>query len=164
MKVLIAVVMFLFGAFVGFLLVPMFNELASSMYVEEEYSTPRIKTVLRGFGITLPVDVSDINMFLKQDGQDKQVWLKFECSSDVRDAFVEKLTSTHFGHFNREVENPKMSDGTPITWWTYSNSFRYYEFKDMCAAYDEVLRNFYLYAVSSGDDAVEPVRFPVEED
>lgn len=148
MKVLIAVVMFLFGLFVGILVMPMFNEFSSAMYIEEEYSTPRIKTILHGFGITLPLEASDVNMFLKQDGQDKQVWVKFSCSSEVKDAFVERLRASRSGYFNHEIASPKMMDGTPITWWTYSNTFPYYEFKDIGTAYDEVLQNFYIFAVS----------------
>ena len=150
MKVLIAVVMFLFGVFVGILIMPLFNEFAAPLYLEEEYSTPRIKTLLHRFGITLPLEATGINVFMKQDGQEKQIWVKFECSSEVRDAFITSLNASHSGMFNSEVENPKMMDGTPITWWTYSDTFRYYEFKDMCAAYDEILHNFYIYAVSSG--------------
>ena len=150
MKVLIAIVMFLFGVFVGVLIMPFFNEFGAPMSFEEEYSTPRIKTLLHGFGITLPLEASGINLFMKQNGQDKQIWVKFECSPEVKDAFIENLTASHSGHFNSEVESPKMMDGSPITWWTYSRSFRYYEFKNMCAAYDESLRVFYIYAISSG--------------
>lgn len=146
MKVLIAVVMFLFGLFVGILVVPGFKEFSTPMYLEEEYSTPRIKTLLSGFGITLPLEVSNVNLFTKQDGEKKQLWLKFECSPEVRDDFVAQLTSRHTGLFNRVVETPKMLDGSPIIWWTYSNAFNYYEFKGMCVAYDEILRNLYLYA------------------
>ena len=149
MKVLIAIVMFLFGVFVGVLVMPMFNEFGSPMSFEEEYSMPRIKTLLHGFGITLPLEASDINLFVKQSGLDKQLWVKFECPPDAKDAFVAKLMSSHSGLFNREVESPKMMDGTPITWWTYNNTLRYYEFMDMCGAYDETLHNFYIYAVSS---------------
>ena len=154
MKALIAIVMFLFGLFVGILIVPTFKEFSSPLYMEEEYSTPRIKTLLHGFGITLPPEASDINLFLAQDGAKKQVWLKFECSQDVKDDFVEKLNMNHSGLFNREIATPKMQDGTPITWWTYSNSFRYYEFRDLCVSYDELLRNLYLYAVSDGGESV----------
>ena len=67
MKVLIAIVMFLFGLFVGILIIPTFKEFSTPMYSEEEYSTPRMKTVLSGFGITLPREAVDINLYLKQD-------------------------------------------------------------------------------------------------
>jgi len=150
MKALIAIVMFLFGLFVGVLIMPTFNEMTSQMYIEEEYSTPRVKTILNGFGITLPLEVSDLNLFMKQDGEKKQVWVKFECSPEVRDAFMEQLNQKHSGLFNREIETPKLSEGTPIIWWTYRNSYRYYEFKDMCAAYDDLLHNLYIYSISDG--------------
>ena len=150
MKVLIAIVMFLFGLFIGILVVPTFQEFSTPLYMEEEYSTPRIKSILSGFGVTLPLEVSNLNLFLKQDGEKKQVWVKFECSEEVREAFVAQLTAKHSGLFNREVERPKMSDGTPIVWWTYVDSFRYHEFNDMCVAYDEFLHNLYLYAISDG--------------
>jgi hypothetical protein len=148
MKVLIAIVMFLFGVFVGILVMPMFKEFSTSMYIEEEYSSPRIKSLLREFDITLPLEAADVNLFLKQDGLKKKIWLKFECSPEVRDDFISRLTSRHAGMFNREIESPTMLDGTVITWWGYRNSFRYYEFNGMCAAYDETLRQLYLYAVS----------------
>ena len=154
MKALIAIVMFLFGLFVGILIIPTFKEFSTPLYMEEEYSTPRVKTLLHGFGIVLPPEASDVNLFLAQDGAKKQVWVKFECPADVKDAFVEKLNLNHAGLFNREIESPKMQDGTPITWWTYSNSFRYYEFKDMCVSYDDLLRNLYLYAISDGTETV----------
>jgi len=150
MKILIAVVMFLFGLFVGILAMPFISEVTSPLYLEEEYSTPRIKTLLHGFGITLPLEASDVNLFLKQDGQVKHLWLKFECPQETTDAFVAQLSASHSGLFNREIETPKLFDGSPITWWTYRNSYRYYEFNDMCAAYDDLMRNFYLYAVSDG--------------
>ena len=148
MKVLIAIVMFLFGLFVGILVVPTFQEFSTPLYSEEEYSTPRIKSILNGFGVTLPLEASNLNLFLKQDGAKKQVWVKFECSEAVKDALIEELSGKHPGLFNREIETPKMLDKSPIVWWTYVNSFRYYEFKDMCVAYDEFLHNLYLYAVS----------------
>lgn len=149
MKVLIAIVMFLFGLFIGILVVPTFKEFSAPLYMEEEYSTPRLKSVLNGFGVTLPLEASDLNLFLRQDGNRRQVWVKFECTEDVKDAFVEQLNLKHSGLFNREVETPKMIDGSPITWWTYRNTFRnYYEFKDMCVAYDDILRKLYLYAIS----------------
>ena len=150
MKVLIAVVMFLFGVFVGFLVTPFVNEFAKPMYVEEEYSSPRIKTLLNSFGITLPLEASEVNLFVKQDGEVNSAWLKFSCSPEVKEEFVEELTRRHPGLFNREVETPKMFDGTMITWWNFNNSLRYYEFDNMCAAYDDVLRNLYVYAVSGG--------------
>ena len=148
MKVLIAIVMFLVGLFVGILIVPTFKEFSTPLYVEEEYSSPRIKSILSGFGVTLPLEASNLNLFLRQDGQKKQVWVKFECNEEVRDAFIEQLNSKHPGLFNREVETPKMYDGTPITWWSFSNTFRYYEFDGMCGAYDDILHNFYIYASS----------------
>ena len=58
-----------------------------------------------------------------------------------------------------------MFDGTPVTWWTFNNSFRYYEFDGMCAAYDEILHHVYLYAVQ--DDVnrdPESPSFSAEED
>ena len=155
MKVLIAIVMFLFGLFIGILVVPTFKEFSTPLYMEEEYSSPRIKSVLNGFGVTLPLEVSNLNLFLKQDGGKKQVWVKFECSEEVKDAFVEELNSKHSGLFNREIETPKMLDGSPIVWWTYANSFRYIEFRDMCVAYDDLLHNLYLYAVS--DEGTKPL-------
>ena len=148
MKALIAVVMFLFGLFVGILIVPTFKEFSTPLYMEEEYSTPRIKSILNGFGVILPLEVSNVNLFTKQDGEKKTVWMKFECSPEVKDEFVDQLNARHSGLFNRVIETPKMLDGTPITWWTYSNTFHYYEFKDMCVAYDEILRNLYLFAVN----------------
>ena len=152
MKVLIAIVMFLFGVFVGILVVPMFQEFSTSMYIEEEYSSSRVKSLLHEFGVTLPPEAADVNLFLKQDGLKKEIWVKFECSSDVRDDFITQLTSRHSGAFRHEFEPPKMLDGTMITWWGYRNTFRYYEFDDMCAAYDENLLQLYLYAVSDGSD------------
>ena len=146
MKVLIAIVMFLFGLFIGILIIPTFKEFSSPMSVEEEYSTPRIKTILSGCGIILPLEAADVNLYLRQSENKKQVWLKFECSNDVKEEFMQQLNSKHAGMFNREIEAPKMFDGTVITWWNFSNSFRYYEFDGMCAAYDENLRQIYLYA------------------
>ena len=157
MKVLIAIVMFLFGLFVGILVVPTFKEFSTPMSLEEEYSTPRIKTILREFGVTLPLEASDVNLYLKQDGLKKQLWVKFECSPEVRDDFIMQLSSKNSGLFNREIETPKMLDGTPITWWSYRESApgarsaaRYYEFHDMCAAYDESLHMIFIYAISDG--------------
>lgn len=151
MKVLIAIVMFLFGLFVGILIIPTFKEFSTSMLSEEEYSTPRMKTVLSGFGITLPLEAADINLYLKQGEKERQVWVKFECPADAKDEFMQRMKARHAGMFNREIEFPKMFDGTPVTWWTFNNSFRYYEFDSMCAAYDELLQQVYLYAVQ--DDA-----------
>lgn len=152
MKALIAIVMFLFGIFVGILVVPMFKEFSTPMYIEEEYSSPRIKTLLHEFDITLPPEALDINLFLKQDGLKKELWVKFECSPEVRDDFVAQINARHPGLFNSEITSPKMYDGTPITWWSYRRSFRYYEFSGMCAAYDDTLRQLYLYAFSDGND------------
>ena len=115
MKVLIAIVMFLFGLFVGILVVPGFKEFSTPLYLEEEYSTPRIKTLLSGFGITLPLEVSNVNLFTKQDGEKKQLWMKFECTPEVKDEFVAQLTSRHVGLFNRVVETPKC--------WTVPRSY-----------------------------------------
>ena len=151
MKVLIAIVMFLFGIFVGLLIMPTFQEFSSSMYIEEEYSMPKLKTILREFGITLPPEATEINLFSKQDGQKKQLWVKFECSPEVRDELITALNSKFSGMFNREIESPKMLNGTVIPWWSYRNTFLYYEFHGMCAAYDDILRTFYIYAVSEGD-------------
>lgn len=147
MKILIATVMFLFGLFVGILIIPTFKEFSTSMLSEEEYSTPRMKTVLSGFGITLPLEASDINLYMKQDEEKRQVWVKFECPVDAKEEFMQKLNQRHAGMFNREIESPKMFDGTPISWWTFNNSFRYYEFDGMCAAYDDLLHHIYIYAV-----------------
>ena len=149
MKVLIAIVMFLFGLFVGILIIPAFKEFSTTLMSEEEYSTPRMKTVLSGFGITLPLEAADINLYLKQSEDIRQVWVKFECPADANDEFMQRLNARHSGLFNREIESPKMFDGTPVTWWTFNNSFRYYEFDGMCAAYDELLHQVYLYAVQS---------------
>ena len=156
MKVLIAVVMFLFGLFVGILIVPMFNEFSAPMYTEEEYSTPRIKTLLNEFHIVLPLDAADVNLFLSRHGEKKQLWVKFECPPEAKEDFINRLNSTHAGLFNRIIESPKMLDGTPIVWWSYSNSFHYYEFNDMCVAYDEFLHNLYIYAVS-GDSEMSKI-------
>ena len=150
MKVLIAIVMFLFGLFVGFLVTPFVNEFAKPLYVEEEYSSPRVKTLLNSFGITLPLEASEVNLFVKQEGELNRAWLKFSCSPEVKEEFMAELNRRHPGLFNREVESPKMFDGTMITWWSFNNSLRYYEFNDMCAAYDDLLRYCYVYAVSDG--------------
>jgi len=152
MKVLIAIVMFLFGLFVGILVFPMFQEFSTPMYAEEEYSTPRIKTLMNEFGIILPMEAADINLFLSRHGEKKQLWVKFECQPEVEEEFVNRLNATHAGMFNRIIESPKMFDGTPIIWWTYSNSFQYIEFKDMCVAYDEFLHKVYIYAVSGDSE------------
>lgn len=157
MKVLIAVVMFLFGIFVGILVVPMFKEFSTPMYIEEEYSSARVKSLLHEFDIALPLDAQDVNLFLKQNGMKKELWVKFECSPEVRDEFIAQIDARHSGLFSREVSSPQMFDGTVITWWSFRNSFRYYEFHGMCAAYDDTLRQLYLYAVS--DDS-EPEHFP----
>ena len=164
MKALIAIVMFLFGVFVGILIVPTFKEFSTPLYLEEEYSSPRIKSLLHEFGITLPLEAAEVNLYLKQDGTRKQLWVKFECSPEVRDAFISKLNIDHGGMFNREIESPKMYDGTPVVWWSYSNTFRYYEFNGMCAAYDDILRNFYIYATSdSGKNESAPAKGPASD-
>ncbi|MBP5586604.1 MAG: hypothetical protein J6Y92_09660 [Lentisphaeria bacterium] len=152
MKALIAVVMFLFGVFVGVLVVPMFKEFSTPFYAEEEYSTPRIKTLLNEFGIILPLEANDVNLFLSRNGETKRLWVKFDCPTEAKEDFINKLNSTHHGLFNRIIETPKMIDGTPIIWWTYSNSFQYIEFRDMCVAYDELLHNLYIYAVSGDSE------------
>ena len=154
MKVLIAIVMFLFGLFVGILIIPMFNEFSTPMYVEEEYSTPRIKTLLNEFGITLPLEAVDVNLFLSRKGETKRLWVKFECPPEAKEDFINRLNSTHAGLFNRFIESPKMFDGSPIVWWSYSNSFHYYEFSDMGVAYDEILHNMYIYAVSGDSETL----------
>ena len=151
MKVLIAIVMFLFGLFIGILIIPTFKEFSTPMSVEEEYSTPRVKTILSGFGITLPIDATDINLYLRQSESKKQIWMKFECTSEVKEEFMEQLNSKHPGMFNREIETPKMFDGSVVSWWSFRDSFRYYEFNGMCAAYDDLLHTLYLYAIH--DDA-----------
>ena len=151
MKVLIAIVMFLFGLFIGILIIPTFKEFSSPMSVEEEYSTPRIKTILSGCGITLPLEAADVNLYLRQNENRKQVWLKFECSDEVKEAFMQQLNSKHAGLFNREIEKPEMFDGSVVTWWTFRETFRYYEFNGMCAAYDDSLHTLYLYAIQDED-------------
>ena len=153
MKVLIAIVMFLFGLFIGILIIPAFQEFSSPMSVEEEYSTPRIKTILSGCGVILPLEAADVNLYLRHNENKKQIWLKFECSDEVKEAFIQQLNSKHAGMFNREIETPKMFDGSVITWWTFRNTFRYYEFNGMCAAYDDVLRQLYLYVIQDEDNA-----------
>ena len=52
-------------------------------------------------------------------------------------------------------ETPTMFDGSVITWWTFRNTFRYYEFNGMCAAYDDTLRTLYLYAVQDDEPSEE---------
>ena len=153
MKILIAVVMFLFGLFIGILIIPAFQEFSSPMSVEEEYSTPRIKTILSGCGITLPLEAADVNLYLRQSENKKQVWLKFECSDEVKEAFMQQLNAKHAGMFNREIETPKMFDGSAVSWWTFRNTFRYYEFSGMCAAYDDVLHTLYLYAIQDDESS-----------
>ena len=165
MKVLIAIVMFLFGLFVGILIIPTFKEFSTSMLSEEEYSTPRMKTVLSGFGITLPLEAADINLYFKQGEEKRQVWVKFECPDGAKDEFMQRLNARHAGMFNREIEMPRMFDGTPVSWWSFNNSFRYYEFDGMCAAYDDLLHQVYLYAIQ--DDAKPEPKvqsFSTEED
>ena len=164
MKVLIAIVMFLFGLFVGVLVTPFINEFAKPMYVEEEYSSPRVKTLLSGFGITLPLEASEVNLFVKREGELNRAWLKFSCSPEVKEEFVEELNRRHPGLFSREVEAPKMFDGTMITWWNFNDSFRYYEFNDMCAAYDDILRNFYVYAVTDESGSHDSASAAAESD
>ena len=156
MKILIAVVMFLFGVFVGVLVVPMFKEFSTPYYAEEEYSTPRIKTLLNEFGIILPLEASDINLFLSRNGEEKRLWVKFDCPVEATEDFITKLNSTHRGLFNRIVESPKMIDGMPIIWWTYSNSFQYHEFRGMCVAYDDLMHKVYIYAVSGDSPSAPP--------
>ena len=148
MKALIAIVMFIFGIFVGLLVTPFIQEFSTTMYEEVEYSTPRVKTLLRGFGITLPPEVADLNVFEKQDGSTRQVWMKFECTPETKDEFIESLNRSHAGHFNRELEPPRTYEGMTISWWTFQDSYHYYEFHDICAAYDELLHNLYLYAIA----------------
>ena len=153
MKVLIAIVMFAFGILVGLLVTPAIQEFSSTMYVEEEYSAPRLKTMLRSFGITLPLEAADINVFHTQNGATRQVWVKFECPPDVKEDFIERLRESHQGLFNRVIPTPKMSNGMGIPWWTFQTTYQYYEFRDMCAAYDDFLRNMYLYAILDGTES-----------
>ena len=150
MKVLIAIVMFVLGVLVGLLATPFLQEFSTTMYQEEEYSTPRVKTLLRGFGITLPAEAADLNVFLTQNGSSKQVWVKFECSPEAKDDFVEKLNTSHAGHFKRELPTPKTYEGMNISWWTFQPSYHFYEFNDIFIAYDELLQNLYLYAFTDG--------------
>ena len=156
MKVLIAVVMFLFGLFIGILVVPTFKEFSSSMYSEEEYSSDRINTILREFGInSLPEEASNINLFMKQDGDKKELWVRFHCSAEEKSSFVEGVSSRHIGRFNGdEPPVPKMHDGTSITWWAYKGASGKNEFSDLCVAYDEFARNVFLYAISDGERAL----------
>ena len=148
MKVLIAIVMFIFGVFVGLLVTPFLQEFSTTMYEEEEYSAPRVKTLLRAYGITLPAEATELNVFQKQDGSTRQVWVKFECPPEAKDEFIEKLTTSHSGHFNRELPPPRTYEGTTISWWTIQQSYHFYEFNDITVAYDELLRNLYLYAIA----------------
>ena len=150
MKALIAIVMFIFGIFVGLLVTPFLQEFTTTMYEEEEYSTPRVKTLLHGFGITLPAEATDLNVFQKQDGTTRQVWVKFECPPEARDEFVAKLSTSHSGHFNRELPVPRTYEGMNISWWTFQPSYRLNEFNEMCMAYDDLLHNVYLYAIIDG--------------
>ena len=148
MKALIAIVMFIFGIFVGLLVTPFLQDFTTTMYEEEEYSTPRVKTLLHAYGITLPAEATDLNVFQKQDGTTRQVWMKFECPPEARDEFVQKLSTSHAGHFNRELPVPRTYEGMNITWWTFQSSYRLNEFNDMCMAYDDLLHNVYLYAIT----------------
>ena len=148
MKVLIAIVMFLFGIFVGLLVTPFLQEFSATMYEEQEYSTPRVKTILRGFGITLPPEATDLNVFQRQDGKKREVWVKFECPPEARDEFIESMNGSHSGHFNRELAAPRTYDGTMISWWTFQPSYHRYEFNNICVAYDDMLHNLYLYAIA----------------
>ena len=148
MKALIAIVMFIFGVFVGLLVTPFLQEFSATMYEEEEYSAPRMKTLLRGFGITLPPEAADLNVFQKQDGSTRQVWVKFECSPETKDEFIESLNRSHAGHFNRELKSPRTYEGANISWWTFQSSYLHYEFNNICVAYDELLQNLYLYAIA----------------
>ena len=150
MKALIAIVMFIFGVFVGLLVTPFLQEFSTTMYEEEEYSTPRVKTLLHGFGITLPAEATDLNVFQKQDGTTRQVWVKFECPPEAKDEFIEKVTTSHAGHFNRELPAPRTYEGLNISWWTFQKTYHFYEFNDMCIAYDDLLHNLYLYAITDG--------------
>ena len=81
--------------------------------------------------------------------------MKFECSDEVKEAFMQQLNSKHAGMFNREIETPKMFDGSTVSWWTFRDSFRYYEFNGMCAAYDDVLHTLYLYAIQDDESSDE---------
>jgi len=149
MKILIAIVMFLFGLFIGILVVPTFKEFSTPMFVEEEYSVARIKTILQEFGIaSLPPEASNVSLFMKQDGEKRQLWVRFECPAEAKSRFVEDLSRRHSGRFNHEIELPKMHDGTPITWWTYSSSSARDDFADLCIAYDELAQNLCFYAIS----------------
>ena len=148
MKSLIAVVMFLLGVFIGILVMTMFKFFSQPLSIEEEYSTPRINSILHDFGITLPLEASNVNLFLKKESGEKRLWVKFECPAEAKDAFVEQLGVNHQGRFNYENELPKMLDGRAITWWTNQDSFRQYEFGDMRVSYDDIRRNVYIYAVS----------------
>ena len=150
MKVLIAIVMFIFGVFVGLLSTPFLQEFSTSMYQEEEYSATRAKTMLRGFGITLPPEAADLNVFLTQNGSTKQVWAKFECPPESRDEFLEKLKTAHSGNFKYDLPTPKTYEGMNITWWSFQDSYHHYEFRDVYLGYDELLHNMYLYAISDG--------------
>ena len=153
MKVLIAVVMFLLGIFIGILIVPTFKEFSDSMYAEEEYSSDRIDAILRDFGITsIPPDASHFSLFMKQDGEKKELWLKFNCPAGDKAAFIEELSSRHAGRFNEDVPPvPKTQDGSAVTWWAYNSASGKNEFSDLCVAYDDFARCIFLYAVSGFD-------------
>ena len=151
MKILIAVVMFLLGTFIGILVMPMFKEFSQPFSYEEEYSMPRVRTILHAFGVTLPPEASDINLYLKQENGRKQVWVRCECPSEARDVFIEQLTVDHQGRFPHEIELPKMLDGTPVSWWTNRDSYRYNEFRDLCVTYDDLLHYLYIYTVTDID-------------
>ena len=65
---------------------------------------------------------------------------------------MQQLNSKHAGMFNREIEQPKMFDGSAVSWWTFRDTFRYYEFNGMCVAYDDVLHNLYLYSIQDDEN------------
>ena len=163
MKILIAAVMFLLGLFIGILVVPTFKEFSNSMYVEEEYSSKHVQEILRDFGISMvPPEASVVNLFLKQDGEKKELWVQLHCPAEAQAVFLEELSRRHSGHFNgSEPPMPKMQNGNPITWWTYHNASGKEEYSDLCVGCDEFSRDLFLYTfsevgekppVSSGSD------------
>ena len=99
-----------------------------------------------------------VNVFQKQDGSSRQVWVKFECSPETKDEFVESLNRSHAGHFNRELVPPRTYEGAVISWWTFQSSYLHYEFDSICMAYDELLHNLYLYAIADVSSHSSPGR------
>ena len=158
MKILIAVVMFLLGLFIGILVVPTFKEFSNTMYGEEEYSSDRIKAVLREFGISsAPSEATVLNLFMKQDGEKKELWVRINCPAEARALFVEELSRRRSGRFNgEEPPAPKKQDGSAILWWGYHDVSGKEEFSDLCVGYDDLNPYLFLYAVSEAGENPNP--------